>query len=361
MRLVGWILLCTLAPTVMAAQDTTRTVTVGAFVDTYYAWDFNRPGPGNLDRSFTTQPARHDEFNVNLAHVELKLSSERTRARLALQAGTSVQSNYAGEPRLGGIAGPELARHVQEAVAGVRVAPGLWVDAGVYLSHIGQESWISRDNPTYSRSLIADYSPYYETGIKATWSASPKLTAQLHVVNGWQNISETNTDKAVGLRLDYAASSHLVLGYSNFVGNEVLDTVPSRVRVFNELLALATAGNASVWVTADVGRQQRAGGGWSTWYGGAVIGRVKVSPGVALAGRVERYGDPDGVIVATGTPDAFRVSGASVNLDVTVAGNALWRTELRGFSARDPIFPRHGGAGVSNRNGFLVSSLALTL
>jgi hypothetical protein len=235
------------------------------------------------------------------------------------------------------------------------------VDAGIYLSHIGQESWISRDNPTYSRSLIADYSPYYETGVKLTWSATPKLTAQLNLVNGWQNISETNTDKAVGLRLDYAASSHLALGYSNFIGNEMLDTVPSRIRLFNEGFALITAGNTSLWLTADVGRQQAAGGGWSTWYGGAAIGRVKVTPTVAIAARVERYSDPDGVIVSTGTPNAFRVSGASVNLDLTLAGSAVWRTELRGFQARDPIFPLHGSAGLGKRDGFVVTSLALTL
>lgn len=361
MRVVCWMALCSLVPGVLAAQDSTRIVTVGAFVDTYYAWDFNRPGPGNFDRSFTTQPARHDEFNLNLALVEVKLSGERTRGHLALQAGTAVQSNYAGEPRLGSISGPELARHVEEAVAGVRVAPGLWVDAGIYLSHIGQESWISRDNPTYSRSLIADYSPYYETGVKATWTASAKLVAQLNVVNGWQNISETNTDKAVGLRLDYVASPQLAVGYSNFVGNEMPDTVPSRVRVFNEALVLITAGKAKVWLTADVGRQQKAGGGWSTWYGGAAIGRLKVAPTVAIAGRVERYGDADGVIVSTGTPNAFRVSGASVNVDLTVAGNAVWRTELRGFQARDPIFPLHGSAGFGKRDGFVVTSLALTL
>jgi hypothetical protein len=330
-------------------------------VDTYYAWDFNRPGPGGFDRSFTTQPARHDEFNVNLALVEVKLTGERVRGHLGLQAGTAVQSNYAGEPRLGGISGPELARHIEEAVAGVRVAPSLWVDAGIYLSHIGQESWISRDNPTYSRSLIADYSPYYETGVKLTWSATPKLTAQLNLVNGWQNISETNADKAVGLRLDYAASSHLALGYSNFVGNEMSDTVPSRMRLFNEAFALITGGSTSLWLTADVGRQQAAGGGWSTWYGGAAIGRVKVSPTVAIAARVERYSDPDGVIISTGTPDAFRVTGASINLDLSLAGSALWRTEVRGFQARDPIFPLHASAGVGKHDGFIVTSLALTL
>src|SRR5512145_2687701 len=75
--------------------DTAIQVAFGGFVDTYYAYDIGRPP--TLDRSFTdgatfaTQPARHNEFNVNLAYVEAILSGGRLRGRLALQAGTSVQ------------------------------------------------------------------------------------------------------------------------------------------------------------------------------------------------------------------------------------------------------------------------------
>ena len=104
-----------------AAADTTPKITFGGFVDGYYAWDFNRPG--SFDRAYTTQPARHAEFNINLAFVEVKLVAPRYRGRLALQFGTSVQSNYAGEPRIGAISGPSVGRIIQEATAGVRLAP----------------------------------------------------------------------------------------------------------------------------------------------------------------------------------------------------------------------------------------------
>ena len=361
MRRVAWLALWMVVPTRVPAQDTTRTVTFGAFVDTYYAWDFNRPGAGMFDRSFTTQPARQDEFNVNLAFVEVKLTGSRTRGRLALQAGTSVQANYAGEPSTGTISGPDLARIIQEAVVGVRAAPALWIDAGIYLSHLGQEGWISRDNPTYTRSLIADYTPYYEAGVKATWAASARLTAQLHILNGWQNISETNASKAIGMRLDYTASPHLSLGYDNFIGNEAPDTAPSRLRVFNEVFALMTVGRVQAWVTLDYGTQGRARtAGTSSWYGGAVVARLSLSRVVALAARIEQYGDPDGVIVRTGTPNPFRVAGGSLGLDVNPGGGVAWRTEIRAFAARDLVFPVRGNAGYSDRDGFVVSSLALT-
>ena len=80
-----------------AATDSAPRLSVGGFVDGYFAWDFGRPP--SFDRSFaggttfTTQPARHNEFNVNLAFVELKLDAPHYRGRVALQTGTSVQSN----------------------------------------------------------------------------------------------------------------------------------------------------------------------------------------------------------------------------------------------------------------------------
>jgi hypothetical protein len=361
MRRLAWLVMWLAVPSRVVAQDSARTVTVGGFVDTYYAWDFNASRPGAFDRAYTTQAVRNEEFNVNLAFVEVKLSGPQVRGRLALQAGTSVQANYAGEPTTGAVSGPDLARHIQEAVVGVRAARTLWIDAGIYLSHIGQESWISRDNPTYSRSMIAEFSPYYEAGMKATWAASAKLTAQLHVLNGWQNIAETNQDKAVGMRLDYAVSPHLSVGYDNFIGNEAPDTAASRLRVFNEVLASMTSGRFQAWLTLDYGVQsRRPASGTSHWYGGAAIARLGLSGTVAVSARVEHYADPDGVIVATGTASGFRVSGGSIGVDVTPAAGVVWRSEVRGFMARDAVFPLRGTAGIGKRDAFVVSSLALT-
>lgn len=227
-----------LGPATVSAQGSSVTtesaprVSIGAFLDTYYAYDLNRPR--TLDRSFTTTAARHGEFNVNLAFVEAVLAAPRVRGRLAVQFGTSVQANYAGEPRVGAVSGPDVSRFLQEATAGYRLAPALWVDAGIMLAPFGAESWISRDNPTYTRSLIADLSPYYEAGVRISWQATPRLAVQGHVINGWQNISETNTSKALAVRADYTLSPHLRLAYNAFAGNEQPDSVAARLRVYQE-------------------------------------------------------------------------------------------------------------------------------
>jgi hypothetical protein len=341
-----------------SSPDTLVTVSFGGFVDSYYAYDFGRPA--NFDRPFTTQAVRHDEFNVNLAYVEAKVSGPRVRGRLALQAGTSVQSNYGGEPAIGTVSGPSLSRFIQEAVAGYQITPSLWVDGGI-LSHIGMENWASRDNLTYTRSLSFDFTPAYESGVKLTWQATPKLSALLTVVNGWQNISENNHDKAVGARLDYARSSSTTFSYYNFVGNEASS---SRLRVFNGVgFKSGLTSSFTLQGNFDYGSQQQTVTGSDSWWSAGLIGRLQATPVVGISARAERYQDPDQVLVVTGSPDGFEATMASLGLDVAPLGNTrvLWRSELRGTWAGDPVFPdRSASTGVSKSNTLLVTSLALT-
>jgi hypothetical protein len=349
------------------AADTTIKVIWGAFVDGYYAWDFQRPA--TFDRSFaggtsfTTQPARHNEFNVNLAYIEVRADGQRVRGRLALQTGTSVQSNYSGEPTNGQVSGPSLSRLVQEAVAGIKIADNVWIDGGIFFSHLGMEGWVSRDNLTYTRSLVGDYSPYYQSGAKITWAATPKLTAQLDVVNGWQNISENNAGKGVGARLDFALSPNTTLSYYNLVSQEA----GTKLRLFNGVGTKATVGRTTLLGEADIGRQDDSDGnrGAAVWYGFTAVARVQLTPIFAAVARAERFDDPHQVIIGTGSFDsapngAFQGNGGSVGLDWMLQSHVMWRTELRGFQNAHAVFPNGATGRRSTHDGFVVTSLALT-
>jgi hypothetical protein len=342
-------------------SDTAVTVVIGGFIDGYYDYDFGRPT--NFDRPFTTQAARHNEFNVSLAFIEARLAGPRIRGRLALQAGTAVQSNYAAEPTMGSVSGSALSRFLQEAVVGYEITPSLWIDAGIYFSHIGMESFISRDNLTYTRSLSSDFTPYYASGAKLTWQVSPKITALVAVMNGWQNVSENNQDKAVGMRVDYTRSSTTTFSYYDFLGNEAAS---GRLRVFNGVgLKTYLTSALTVQANLDYGTQQKASAsGHSSWYSSGLVGKLQVSSVLGLSARIERYHDPDQVIVVTGLPAPFDVSTASVGIDVSPlhGSRLLWRSEARGTWARNPIFPDESVApGLSRNNYVVVTSLALTL
>lgn len=340
-----------------SAQSPLPVVRVGAFADAYYAWDLGRPSL--RDRAFTTQAVRHDEFNINLAQIEATVSGDRVRGRLALQAGTSVQANYAGEPAIGSNSGPSLSRTIQEAVVGVRLRPGLWVDGGVFFSHIGQESWISRDNPTYTRSFTAEYTPYYSSGVKVTWSASSKVTAQLHLLNGWQNIAENNERKAVGGRIDWTPRSGVSLGWAGFRGDEQPETGARRLRNFHQLFArFEPQSDLTLWLTADRGWDGPGGGPTSTWGSLTAIAERRFSPTLAVATRLERYTDRDGVLIPVPDAHGFAVTSASLGLNLRLPEGVQWRNEARGYWSDGAVWPDRLGA--RRNTAALVSSLSIT-
>jgi hypothetical protein len=367
LRLSGLLVLC-LAPVRVGAQpsttaaDTAPKISFGAFIDGYYAWDFDRPY--NFDRAYTTQPARHAEFNINLAYVEAKLTAPNFRGRLALQFGTSVQENYASEPHIGEVSGPSVAEFIQEATAGYKLGPTLWIDGGIFAAHLGYEGWISRDNLTYTRSMMADNSPYYEAGVKLTWTPSVAVATQFLVINGWQDISNYNTPPALGARIDYTVSPVLTLSYDNFFGIISPDTVIPQVRFFNDWIAQYNpTARWQLAATFDLGLQSRtaSANGTATWVAGALIAKYHATAKVGIVGRVERYADPSRAIVQTNLPATFEASGASLGVDVSPVSRLLWRTEVRGLRADRPVFPLHHAGNCSRNDGFVVTSLALTI
>jgi hypothetical protein len=154
---------------------------VDGFIDSYVA--HHQPEPKTRARPFTTQALYHDEPYLNLASGALTLNTDSVRVRGAAQWGSSVVANYSAEPS-------NSSQYLQEGYIGYKLAEDLWLDTGIFLSHLGPEGWLSKDNLTYTRSFIAEFSPYYETGIRLSTKLSEKLSAQFLLVRGWQNISQ---------------------------------------------------------------------------------------------------------------------------------------------------------------------------
>jgi hypothetical protein len=319
-------------------------------IDTYYAFDFSRPP--SRDRAYTTLPFRHNEFNLNLGLVDLRYDDGRVHGRLALHTGTYAQSNYALES--------PILQHVHETYTGVRLGKtDWWVDMGIFGSHIGFEGAVSMQQWNYSRAIMADFSPYYEAGLKLSGPLTARAAFAFVVVNGWQNIKETNEDKAVGTQLQFQPNDRVLLNWSTFLGNEMPDNVPRRMRLFNDWYGRVRFGRVETALIFDLGLQKRpAGGGYDVWHTAALLTHTQASSRVAVGTRVEYYADKHQVIIATGpNPNGFQTFGASVNLDYAPASNLLWRIEARGFRSKDAIYP--SSSGFDRANGFIVTSIAV--
>ncbi len=169
-----------------AASTATPTIIsqlkVSGYVETYCAYDFGNP-ENHTRPGFMYSHNRHNEVNLNLGFVKLAYASKKVRSNLALMTGTYANANLSAEPG--------VLKNVYEANAGVKISTkkNVWVDAGIFASHIGFESAIGKDCWTVTRSILADNSPYFETGAKISYTSDDeKLFASALILNGWQRI-----------------------------------------------------------------------------------------------------------------------------------------------------------------------------
>ncbi|EMY79334.1 outer membrane protein [Leptospira weilii serovar Ranarum str. ICFT] len=333
----------------------------GFFIDSYYAHNPYRPH--SRDNRYLTQPARWDEANINLAYIDGKVETDQYRGRVAFQFGNSVNANYKYEVSSEKNSNELSVRNIQEAYAGVKLAKNLWLDGGIYFGNIGLESWISQNNWNYSRALSLDYVPYYSSGFRLSYQYSEKLSFQLHLMNGWSNITETNRDKAIGTQIDYKITDKFKITHNTFVGNEAPDNRPRQTRYYNNLILqyhitkhfiVAGSGDVGIQRVPDPGvqayRQWYHGTFWITW---RPIEKFRTSL------RLERMYDSQQTIVQTDTKNGFLTSGATTTFDYIPNENAMIRLEGRYFRSYDAVFDRDRSK--SKEEKFIVFAISLKI
>lgn len=328
-----------------------------AFADIYYAYDLANPSSHERP-SFIYNHNRHNEINLNLGLIKAAYTSNKIRAALALMAGTYAQYNLASEPA--------LLQHVYEANAGIKLKNdrNLWIDAGIFTSHIGFESAISKDCWTLTRSIVAENSPYYLSGLKITYTTiSEKLLLSALYLNGWQKIQRQigNNSPNFGTQVTYTPNTKLIVNYSTFIGSDKPDS--NRLwRVYHNFYFIYQP-FSKLGITAgfDYGTEQKYKNtsDLNVWYSPTVILKYSLSQKFDIAARIEYFDDPTGVIISTQTPSGFKTSGYSLNFDYKPETNFIVRIEGRVLNSRDKMFTT--GTINSNQNYFMVLSFAVSI
>ena len=152
-----------------------------------------------------------NQWSVNLAFLDLRYRNERLRSRLVPAFGTYMEQNYApAEPRL------------LEASLGFKPSRRheLWIDAGLLGSPFTNESPISRDQPTYTRSLSAEFVPYFLSGLRIGYTWSSKISTFAYWVNGWQQAVDQVPGQALIAQIEYRPTSKLLVNVNLFQGRE---------------------------------------------------------------------------------------------------------------------------------------------
>jgi hypothetical protein len=341
----------------LSAQDSVKALlSFSAYAEVYYQYDFNKPADNNRP-GFVYSHNRHNEFNLNLGFLKAGYSAERVRANLALAAGTYMNANYAAEPG--------VLKNIYEANAGIRLSKkkNLWLDAGIFGSHIGFESAHSPSCWALTRSILADNSPYYEAGAKITYTTdNSKWLLSILALNGWQRIKRVDGNSLMswGTQIQFIPSDKILLNYSTFIGTDKPDNA-RLMRIFHNLYGIFTiTDKLGLTIGFDIGTEEKAPSGNETniWYTPVGILKYSISNKWIIAARAEHYNDKNGVIISTATPNGFQTTGYSLNIDYSPSKNILVRLEARNLKSRDRIFNKDGIA-VKN-NSFITSSIAVS-
>lgn len=345
------------ASTAASAQDSTKKqLAITGYAEAYYSYDFNKP-LNNTRAPFMYSFNRENEVNLNLGFMKAAYSTEKLRANIALAVGTYINANYAAEPG--------VLKNVYEANAGIKLSSKseLWIDAGIFASHIGFESAVGKDCWNVTRSILAENTPYYESGVKLSYtSPGQKWFLSALLLNGWQHIQrpDGNTTPAIGTQLTYKPSDNIVLNYSSFVGNDKPDSL-RQMRYFNNFYSIFQLGKKwAVTAGFDYGLEQKAHGSsdMNTWYSPVLILKYAPDDKNTFAARAEYYSDANGVIVSTGTPNGFKITGWSINYDRQITSYAVWRTEFRSLHGKDSYFTKTNNS-VTTNDAFITTSLAI--
>lgn len=311
-------------------------LSIEGYLDAYYGYDFNKTA--TKDKPYFVSYSRNNEVNVNLAYVSVKYSSQRLRATFTPGFGTYMTANYANENG--------TLKNIIEANVGFRpfVNKNIWLDVGILPSPYTCESAFSFDQLLFTRSYGSESTPYYQAGARLSLPLNNKLTANLYLLNGWQQIADVNNSLSFGSNLEFKASDKLVLNWNTYIGDEGSSAHPDyKTRYYSDVYALWNP-SSKISLNACVygGLQKRTedkNNKKSYWWQANTSFRYTFSEHHSLSARVEYFNDEDGVIVQPVTNvSGFNSFSESLCYNWNITKQVMFRLEGRYFQSGKNVY-----------------------
>jgi hypothetical protein len=226
---------------------------------------------------------------------------------------------------------------------------GLRFDAGKFVTSMGYELIEGFDgyNTNYSRSLLFNYAiPLTHTGVKASYSFSPKVSLMGIIANGWDNAVDNNSGKSFGGMLTILPASPVALYFNYMGGPEKADTNGFVRHTFDFVGTLKVSDALQLALNADYGLEQGASlvkaGDDAVWSG--VAGYATITPPTgpfSLGLRLETFKDDGGTRLGFGK---VRANEFTITPAFKLGKNFVVRPEARYDWVDQPIFNDDNGS-----------------
>ncbi len=243
--------------------------TPSLLIDINYTYSFNKPMDNTVVGS--TALARNNEIQLSALHFGGDFNYKNARARIMTQFGTRSQvvprndfSPYRGQYQLANVY-----RYLSEAYAGYHINKwnGINIDAGLFMSYIGLNSFYQAENWEYQASFTSDNTPWFFNGIRIQIHPSKFLKIEPWIINGWQSYGRFNSMPGIGGNITWAPNSRIKMLSNNYYGSDAAG-IPDRkrfhsdnsvlVRYFNQPRAKGIT-KMAFSLTGDIGFEKGGG------------------------------------------------------------------------------------------------------
>ncbi len=188
-------------------------LTATAFVDAYYNYNF--ADPIDNTQTISSSIGRTNEVQLNMLSIGIESSYKNVIGRLWLQYGQmgSIVQDLDGTALHGRAQNINNLKYIREAAAGYHFDKwyGINVEAGIFMSYIGLESYVLNENWSYQRSMPCDFTPFYFQGARIQAFPSKKFKQEIWFINGWQTYNGWNQSLGLGSSSYYRPSENVQL------------------------------------------------------------------------------------------------------------------------------------------------------
>lgn len=371
-------------------------------LDINYNYSFNNPIDNTVVGS--TALARHNELQLSAIHFGGDFFYNNVRGRIMTQFGTRSTviprndfSPYRGQYDLASVY-----RYLSEAYAGYHINKwyGINIDAGMFMSYIGLNSYYQAENWEYQASYTSDNTPWFFNGVRIQIFPTKNLKIEPWIINGWQSYGKFNSMPGLGGSITWLSNnSNIKLISNNYYGTDAAG-IKDRKRFHSDNSFLLRYYNKperkgvnkmAFSLTGDVGTEKGGGvNGFNDndptnpaqyfisamfynriWFADnklawTVGGGVMKNPGRYLVlyptGQASPLPDPNnptqpaGAFPFSANPgDQFEAWDYSTNLDFMPTQNITFRLEYVHREANVPYFAGRGG--VTSQTGLTTTPL----
>ena len=204
-------------------------------IDANYTHSFNHPNDNTVVGS--TALARNDEMQISSANIGGEFNYEGARGKIMMQFGTrstviprNDYSVYRGQYQL-----DNVYRYLSEAYAGYHFNKwyGINVDAGMFMSYLGLNSYYQVENWEYQASFTSDNTPWFFNGVRVQIFPIKHLKIEGWLINGWQSYGKFNSMPGLGGNLTWCPNDAVKALTNDYYGTDVAG-LKNRVRFHSD-------------------------------------------------------------------------------------------------------------------------------